>query len=666
MTRPGLLFYCQHSVGMGHLVRSLALADALSARFDVTLLSGGAVPAEVRVPGAIRLVSLPPLGHGDGYELVSRDPQRTVESAQRVRVARILDELGTVRPAAVIVELYPFGRRKFAFELVPLLEATHAISPRPLVLSSVRDILVSSRRDQARHDEQASLVANRWFDGVLVHADPRFARLDESFAPRTPLRVPVHYTGFVDRRPLRGGATARPVRRDQACVSAGGGLVGHPLLRAAIEAAPALHGELGLRTTAVTGPFLPPAQHVELAALAAATPSVRLLRFVPDLAAEMAASAVSVSQCGYNTTMDVLASGTPAVVVPYAEGREDEQLRRARRLEELRAVTLLDAARPLPGCARRCRPRRPGGLALPDLPPSRRRPLHDRVDRIPPRTMTGWLDTLRARLDRADRPVRFFFRDDDVGWGDERLWVLLDRLATTATPVDLAVIPAHLSTRLAAELARRARHGPIRFSQHGWAHVNHEPEGRRCEFGAARTDDAVRTDVRRGRETMLAAFGPAAGEVFVPPWNRCSAATARVLRDEGVLGLSRDATAVPFDIAGLVEVPVHVDWLAKRRGGGHVDAVERGELLATAASGGQPVGVMLHHAEMTDADFDHVDELARLLHVHPHATLCSIGELVREAQASASSPSARPVSTSSSTAAASPGRARPLTKRRAR
>jgi len=134
------------------------------------------------------------------------------------------------------------------------------------------------------------------------------------------------------------------VRGDQVCVSAGGGLVGAPLLRAAIEAAPALDRELGLRTTAVTGPFLPPDQWAELAALAAATPSSRLVRYVPDLAAEMAASAVSVSQCGYNTTMDVLASGTPAIVVPYAEGREDEQSRRARRLAELGAVTVLEAA----------------------------------------------------------------------------------------------------------------------------------------------------------------------------------------------------------------------------------------------------------------------------------------------------------------------------------
>jgi predicted glycosyltransferase len=345
VTRPRLILYCQHSVGMGHLVRSLTLADALSDRFDVVLLSGGAVPPELTVPPAVRVVPLPPLGHDDGYELVSRDPHRSLEVVKRARARRVLSELRAVRPAAVIVELYPFGRRKFAFELLPLLEASGALSPRPVVLSSVRDILVASRRDQARHDEQASVVANRWFDGVLVHADPRFARLEESFSPRTPLTVPVHYTGFVDR-PRAGGAAGQTdaMARGQVCVSAGGGLVGGRLFRAAVEAAPLLLGDLGLPTTIVTGPLLPAAERTELERAAADRDGCTVVGFVSDLAAEMAASAVSVSQCGYNTSMDILAAGMPAVVVPYSAGREDEQLRRARRLEAIGAVTVLEEA----------------------------------------------------------------------------------------------------------------------------------------------------------------------------------------------------------------------------------------------------------------------------------------------------------------------------------
>ena len=46
--RPALLIYCQHSMGLGHLVRSWAIADALSATFRVVFVSGGEPPAGMR------------------------------------------------------------------------------------------------------------------------------------------------------------------------------------------------------------------------------------------------------------------------------------------------------------------------------------------------------------------------------------------------------------------------------------------------------------------------------------------------------------------------------------------------------------------------------------------------------------------------------------------
>jgi predicted glycosyltransferase len=66
---------------------------------------------------------------------------------------------------------------------------------------------------------------------------------------------------------------------------------------------------------------------------------------VPDLRAELRAASASVSQCGYNTALDLLSTGVPALVVPFAEGGEDEQTRRAERLERLGAVRVLHAAR---------------------------------------------------------------------------------------------------------------------------------------------------------------------------------------------------------------------------------------------------------------------------------------------------------------------------------
>ncbi|MEZ5407428.1 MAG: hypothetical protein R2761_05335 [Acidimicrobiales bacterium] len=208
-----LLLHCQHALGLGHLARSLALANGLRHHFEVTLLNGGRFPAGTAVPDGVQVVNLDPLGHDADYSLVSHDPELTVEQAMVRRRAAVLAELERVDPHVLLVEMFPFGRKKFRFELEPLLEAAHAPGPRarPRVVCSLRDILVNQRRDQAGHDERAAQLANRWFDLVLVHADPAFATLEESFRPATPLQVPVRYTGFVtaaDGAPVAGRATS--------------------------------------------------------------------------------------------------------------------------------------------------------------------------------------------------------------------------------------------------------------------------------------------------------------------------------------------------------------------------------------------------------------------------------------------------------------------------
>lgn len=341
--RPRLMFYCQHSVGLGHLVRSLTVAGGLAELFDVVLFSGGPLPEGLAAPPGVELIGLPPLGYSSDFGLVSRDPQWSVEQASRLRAWRLLDQLRAWRPEVLLIELFPFGRRKFGFELLPLLAEAQATVPRPLVATSVRDILVGRRGDQRDYNQRACGLANRYLDAVLVHSDPTFARLEDSFAPATPLTVPVLYTGFVragERQPADRPRSPAP----RVLVSAGGGMVGEPLFRAAAAAAPALLEREGLRTTVVAGPFLPDPAWTELQQASRQQPGLEVRRYVPDLAAEMADSAVTVSQCGYNTTMDVLAAGTPALVVPYADRGEDEQLVRARRLEQMGALRVLEAA----------------------------------------------------------------------------------------------------------------------------------------------------------------------------------------------------------------------------------------------------------------------------------------------------------------------------------
>ena len=334
--RPALLWYCQHSVGLGHLIRSYALCAALTERFRVVLLCGGTLPEAIRPPAGVQVLALPPLGVGEAGGFVSHDPRYSVAQAWEARGKRILAAYRAARPRAVVVELFPFGRAKFARELVPLLEAARADGA--LTACSLRDILVSARADQQAHDDRAAALADAHLDAVLVHSDPGFARLEETFAPRRPLRVPVHYPGFV----VREDDTGAPARGVHVVVSAGGGLVGEPLLRAAAEAQPAA----GVPLRLIGGPLMPDAAWERLRELEG--PEVELRRTVADLGTELRGARASVSQGGYNTALEVVRSGTPGLLVPYATPEEDEQLRRARRLERLGAVRVLAPERLAP------------------------------------------------------------------------------------------------------------------------------------------------------------------------------------------------------------------------------------------------------------------------------------------------------------------------------
>src|SRR4051812_14387265 len=65
------------------------------------------------------------------------------------------------------------------------------------------------------------------------------------------------------------------------------------------------------------------------------------------------------------------------------------------------------------------------------------------------------LMNLLTSLDAVASPVEVFFRDDDAGWGDDRLLRLVALFERHALPLDLAAIPAELSAELAAELRIR-------------------------------------------------------------------------------------------------------------------------------------------------------------------------------------------------------------------
>jgi len=337
--RPAILFYCQHSLGMGHLVRSLALAERLGRHFRVMLLNGGRLPSGIVVPSNIQFVNLPPLGMDEANQLVSHDKRISVARALDRRKKMIRVTFDNIRPVVVLIELFPFGRKKFANEILPLLHAARSKGTRALVVCSLRDILVSRESDQ-EYNDRAAAWANEFFDLVLIHSDPSFARFEESFHSNVPLQVPIKYTGFVV--PASGPAAPQESRRKRIVVSAGGGIAGEPLLRTAIEAHDYLQEDTEIEMKVIAGPFLSDESWRALRSLAQGRNKLRLVRQVSDLCGELCGAAVSISQAGYNTCLDVLRAKVPAILVPFAKENEDEQRKRALRLQDLGAVRVIE------------------------------------------------------------------------------------------------------------------------------------------------------------------------------------------------------------------------------------------------------------------------------------------------------------------------------------
>lgn len=246
--------------------------------------------------------------------------------------------------------------------------------------------------------------------------------------------------------------------------------------------------------------------------------------------------------------------------------------------------------------------------------------------------MSGWLDPLREALQLRTRPVDCFFRDDDGGWDDAALLRLVACFERAGVPLDIAIIPEATGPGLAACLLERkqSRATSIGFHQHGSGHLNHETSGRKCEFGTSRTRAQQFDDIETGRERLQRLFGEAIDPIFTPPWNRCTADTLAALEELGFGALSRNRGASPQASGRLQELNVHVDWMRHRLATGpdHRAIVEA---IAGSLRHDEPVGIMLHHAVMSDGDFHALSELLSLLRSQPNVGLRSMSELTAHA-----------------------------------
>ena len=322
-SRPTVVLYCLFRYGTGHWVRTAALAEALVPRFRVVVASSGDVSSDLQLPAGVERVDMPQ--PPDQFVATTPGPGPGLG----VALASLVDRLDA---SLLVIESFPFGRQNLIVEMSRCLVRLRARPRRPLVVSSTRDMEQTTQRGQDWLDRLTRDTANRYFDAVLAHTDPRVVRFGETFPLASELTIPVFETGYVTRDP--GGVVAS-VRAPVVIVSAGGGRGGDALVLAAAAAQERtdLSADFAMRVYA--GTYVSDSTWERLQAVARGTPRLEVARWSSDLRAELGRASVSVSRCGYNTAVDVIASGVRALMVPFAPPNEDEQTRRAGRLAGL-------------------------------------------------------------------------------------------------------------------------------------------------------------------------------------------------------------------------------------------------------------------------------------------------------------------------------------------
>ena len=318
--------YCQHVLGIGHFHRSLEICKALAERHETVMILGG---PDVTLPESdIRFLQLPGLKMDVNFsELLPCEEGRDLEQIKKQRQQQLFDFFLSFQPDIFLVELYPFGRKAFRFELDPVLDGIASGALAPCIrLCSLRDILVE-KTDKQKYETRVLNVLNNSFDGLLIHSDPAFIPLEKTFSQTGAISVPFRYTGFISPPPA-GQDKGKQLRQklglsknDRLIVaSIGGGNVGAELLSAIAEAALLLKNMPELHFHLFTGIYSAPDLQSELKQIH--SNNITIHNFSSNFADWLSAADLSISMAGYNTCMNLLSAGIPALMYPFVQNRE--------------------------------------------------------------------------------------------------------------------------------------------------------------------------------------------------------------------------------------------------------------------------------------------------------------------------------------------------------
>jgi predicted glycosyltransferase len=347
---PRIMMYSQDGFGLGHMRRTTSIArQIISTRPDACVLTLadsrlGQFFETMPNQDYIKLPSVVKVGPGSWRAV---DMPLPFDEVHAMRKELIRGAVLSFRPHVLLVDHMPHGAMG---ELLPALQALRDTGTDTRIVLGLRDILDSPAIVRQRWQSEGAYEAiERYYDTVLVYGEREVFDMAAQYGFSPTITSRMRYSGYVCTPELpRYSARARAKCLAGAApdtklitVMAGGGADAYPMMRACLDALPAIQAEQPTMMMLNTGPFMPTELRRDLQNRARALPGASVSISVSETLSYLDAADLVIAMCGYNTTMELLRSGRPAILIPRA-GPSAEQRTRARLFAERGWVKMLD------------------------------------------------------------------------------------------------------------------------------------------------------------------------------------------------------------------------------------------------------------------------------------------------------------------------------------
>lgn len=330
-TTYNILMYSHDTYGLGHLRRTMAIAEHLRQRgVNILILTGSPLAGRYETPEGVDFVRIPGMIKKTNEEYLPLSIKINARHALNIRRNIIVATAKAFQPHLFIVDKAPMGLRR---EVIPTLKWLKRRLPGTRTILGLRDIMDDAASTSREWREKGVYeVLDQYYSEIWVYGNQDLYDPIAEYAIPDGISRKMVFTGYIPRHVPTHQAMARTRREERlvpgeklVVVTTGGGGDGYPLMDAYLTMLEE-GGAPEHRVIFVSGPFMPKPER-EAVARRAGRLKARFYHFYRRMETLMGLADVVVTMGGYNTTCEILSQGKPCLVVPREVPRLEQRIR---------------------------------------------------------------------------------------------------------------------------------------------------------------------------------------------------------------------------------------------------------------------------------------------------------------------------------------------------